>query len=347
MFTLRLFKIKKHTRRVILFKRGLPVFAFLLASLMMIWPVLFAEQKERFSLPQSGQKIGSAKMDMENVRFVAQDKKKQPLTVTTTKVLETDAEHQLVTLYKPIATYTMASGVLLTAVTSHGVVDQVNELMTFEDEVTATTDTGYKAVSSQVVCRNRDGVMDSQDPVTVTGPTGRLKAEGFHITDKGDYIHFTGKTDSTILSADGDIRIRSTNGLVIAQPNQTVTATESVVVTQQNKVITADKMILFYWTKDQNPDTRIKKIEAFGHVVAESEGHKITGDTGIYDPQKGTITMTDNVVLFEGNSHLAGQTATLNLNTGESTLVPVQSTTGQTGRIKGRLLPAELKGDHS
>jgi hypothetical protein len=50
MFTPRLFKIKRYSRRVLVFKRSLPVFAFLLASLMLVWPVLIAEQKEQFSV---------------------------------------------------------------------------------------------------------------------------------------------------------------------------------------------------------------------------------------------------------------------------------------------------------
>ena len=77
---MQLFKLKKHTRRVLICKRSLPVFAFLLASLMMVWPLLFAEQKEQFSLAiSSGKKMSDAKVDMEDVRFFSQDKKKQPL----------------------------------------------------------------------------------------------------------------------------------------------------------------------------------------------------------------------------------------------------------------------------
>ena len=117
MFTPRLFKIKKHSRRVLIFKRSLPVFAFILASLMLVWPILFAEQKEQFSVAvKTDRKNTSAKVDMEQVRFYAQDKKKQPLTVTAPKVLETDSDNQIITLYKPVATYEMENGIKLTRV---------------------------------------------------------------------------------------------------------------------------------------------------------------------------------------------------------------------------------------
>ena len=345
MFTPRLFKLKKHTRRVLICKRSLPVFAFLLASLMMVWPMLFAEQKEQFSLAVSpDKKMTDAKVDMEDVRFFSQDKKKQPLTVTAPRVLETDTDNELITLYKPTATYILSSGVMLTSKTSSGLIDKPNETMMLEDTVISTTDTGYKAVSSKVFCKNREGIISSSAPVTITGPTGKLKAAGFKMYNKGDNIDFSGHTDSTLFSKDGDIRIRSENGLLINQVPQTVTAVKKVKVTQQEKTITADKMILTYWTKEQNPNHRVKQIEAIGHVTAESQGSKITGDKGIYDPQKGTVSMTGNVILYQGGSHVAGDKAVLNLNTGESTLSPGKKQT-QT-RVKGTLVPADMKGIH-
>jgi lipopolysaccharide transport protein LptA len=238
----------------------------------------------------------------------------------------------------------MSSGVEVTAQTAYGIVDQPNEQMIFDDEVVAETTSGYKIWASRVICHNREGVMDSSEPVKINGPTGRLKAAGFHITDKGESILFTGQTDTTVTSKDGDIRIQSDDGLLIEQVPQTITAIQNVRVTQPDKVVTADKMILFYLTKEQDPNNRILKIETIGNVVASSEGYKITGDHGIYDPQKGTIVMTDNVTLFQGENQISGKTATLNLATGENTLVPDEKADSPTGRIKGRLLPTELKG---
>ena len=343
MFTPRLFKLKKHTRRVLICKRSLPVFAFLLASLMMVWPLLFAEQKEQFSLAiSSGKKMSDAKVDMEDVRFFSQDKKKQPLTRTAPRVLETDPDNELITLYKPTATYVLSSGVILVSKTSSGLIDKPNETMTFEDTVISTTDTGYKAVSSKIFCKNREGIVSGSALVTITGPTGKLKAAGFNLYNKGDNIDFTGHTDTTLFSKDGDIRIRSEDGLRINQIPQTVTAIQKVNVTQQDKIITADKMVLTYFTKEQNPNNRVKQIEAFGHVTAESKGSKITGNTGLYDPQKGTITMTGNVVLYQGASHVTGDKAVLDLNTGESTLTPGKKQTSK--RVKGTLVPADMKG---
>ena len=345
MFTLRLFKLKRHSRRVLLFKRGLPVFAFLLASLMLVWPTLFAEQKEQFSIAvKSDKKHLGARVDMEGVRFYARDKKNQPLVVTAPKVLETDPDKQIVTLYKPVAEYGMASGTTLTAQTAYGLAYQTEEYILFEDEVVATTDTGYKAVSKQVICDNKAGQIRSDSPVTVTGPTGHLTAEGFRIYNKGDAIDFLKKTNTTLFSDKGEVHITSKDGLMIDQPQQKITALKDVVVTHQDKTVRGDKIVLIYNTKDQDAANRIRSIEAFGHVVAQNPTNKVTGNHGVYDPKTGTIVMSDNVVLYQGASHLDGDKAVVDLNTGASTLTPKKQATQKPARIRGRLNPDDFKG---
>ena len=342
MFTLRLFKIKMHTRRVLIFKRSLPVFAFLLASLMLIWPAFFAAQKEQFSLAVKSD-MDNARIDMEQVRLVAQDKKKQPLTVTAPRVLETDSQKQQITLYKPVAEYKTEKA-LITAKAPYGVADQKNETMFFEEETTATTDTGYQVVSSKITCDNKAGTISGPDPITITGPSGKLKAAGFKLYNKGDNIDFYGHTDTTLKSPEGTVHVTSENGLFINQSLQTITAIRSVKTVQADKTITADQMVLTYLTKEQDPKSRVKEIVATGHVTAWSGNHKATGDYGTYDPKTGIITMRGNVTFSQGNSHITGDKATINLTTGESDLVPQKAADGKPERVRGRLIPTELKG---
>lgn len=344
MFTPRLFKIKRYSRRVLVFKRSLPVFAFLLASLMLVWPVLIAEQKEQFSVAvKTDKKNTSAKVDIEQVRFYAQDKKKQPLTVTAPKVLETDPDNQIITLYKPIATYEMANGIKLTSQTSQGLIYQKKEEMFFEDEVITTTDTGYKATSTEVYCDNKEGVIYSKTPVFITGPAGQLNAVGFKIYDKGDNLDFFGKTDTTLNSEKGKVRIKSSDGLKIAQVPQTITAVKNVIVTHEKNTLTADKIVLSYYIKDQNKSESIRQIEAFGNVVAKNGIQKVTGKHGIYDPNKEVIVMDGDVILYQGDSQMIGSTATIDMKTGEGTLIPEKGE--KATRIRGRLNPQDFKGD--
>ena len=334
-----------HTRRVLIFKRSLPVFSFLLAVLMLLWPIMWAEQREQFSMTlPTAQGMSNAKINMEQVRFFSQDKKRQPLTVVAPRVLETNPTDQIITLYKPIATYRMSSGTEIRAETPYGLVYQNNQTMLLEDQVIATTNTGYKVVTKNVTCDNKIGVVTGKSPVTVTGPDGQIKAQGFRLYNKGNNIDFIGQTDSTLENKDGPVHIVSADGLTIDQPKQTVIATTDVRVTQKEQVITADKMILNYLTRAQNPDTRIERIEAEGHITAVSGTHKVTGGKGVYTPKTGIIVVTENVILYQGNNHIEGEQATLNMNTGESRIIPKKGTASKPGRVRGTLFPTELKG---
>lgn len=343
MFTPRLFKIKMHTRRVLIFKRSLPVFAFFLAALMIAWPTLFS-QKEQFSLVVKKDKNQvMSDVDMEQVRFFSQDKKNQPLTVTAPKVRETDPERQIVTLFEPSATYKMKSGVVLNAKTVYGLAFQQEETLFFEEDITATTDTGYTARAKRVLCDYNNGKMGSESPVYIDGPTGQLQAEGFIIYNKGDNIDFKGKTDTLIYSVEGNIRVRSLDGILIDQVPQTITAKKNVIITQNDKTIIGDKAVMVYSTASQNIDNRIAKLDVLGNVSVTSPTHKITGDKGSYDPRSEIMQMVGNVILYQGPNRLEGDTATVNLKTGESILVPRQNQdTKQSERIRGQLLPSSL-----
>ncbi len=343
MFTRRLFKIKMHTRRVLIFKRSLPVFAFLIATLMIAWPTLFTE-KEQFQLAVKVNKAQTtADVDMEQVRFYSQDRKQQPLTVVSPKVQETDPANRIVTLSEPVATYKMQSGVTLTSKTPYGLAFQNEEYLYFEEDVVTTSDNGYRADSTRVVCDYKTGRLDSESPVQIKGPTGELKAEGFTIYNKGDNIDFKGKTNTLVLSAEGNIRVRSENGLLINQVPQTITALQNVIITQNNNTITGDKAVMVYNTASQNVDNRIARLDVTGNVTVKSPTHKVTGDHGIYDPRSSKVQMTGNVVLYQGSNRLEGESALVNLTTGESVLVPKKKPNGTPDRVRGQLLPSELQ----
>lgn len=342
MFTKRLLKIKIHSRRVQIFKRSLPIFAFLLASMMLIWPAL-VQQKDKFSLAiKPADDIKDAHVDMKTVRFFSQDNKNQPMTVVADSVQETDPAKQIITLDNPKATYKMANGVLLTSVTTYGLAFQQEEYLYFEEEVITTTDTGWKALSTKVICDYKESTLESNEPVTIKGPDGNLKAQGFLMYDKGDRIDFKGTSDVLITSQKDNIHLTCTNGIKIDQPAQTITAFQNVIVTQKNQKITADKMILYYRQDVPAGANKVQKIVAIGNVVATNATQKITGEQGVYNPDTSLITVTGNVALTQGKNVAHGNQVSLNLLTGVNSLTsPTKE--GKKGRVKGTLIPADLK----
>ena len=328
-------QLQKHTRRVLITKRTLPVFAFLLAALIIVWPLL-KEQKDSFSFGGTNSNpVKGAKMDMENIRFFGLNTKKLPMTLTTPKVKEIDTKTHQLRMETPVATYQMANNEILTIQTPYALIFQENETVFFEDKIDITSTSDYKANTSKVLCDYTQGTADSDESVSVKGPDGILTAEGLWMAEKGNLILFKKEVKATIYQKKEQIRINSPEGAQIDQTQKILTTMGKTTIYHQGNVLKADKMIAYY-TNDKN--NQIEKIVATGNVSVENGKQKMTGDKGTYTPSSKKIFMEGNVVLSQGSNMIKGDKATLDLKTGESDLKA-------TGRIKGQLIPDQLKGD--
>lgn len=300
MFTLRLLKIKIHSRRVFVFKRCLPIFAFLLAAIMIAWPAL-VEQKEKFSLaiPSLKVKKGS-NVDMDVVRFFSKDKKHNPLTVVAATVQETDPERKIITLESPKATYEMSNGLILNSVSPYALAFQEEKYLYFEEQVDSTTDTGYHAVSTKVICDYNAGTIGSEQRVYIKGPAGMLNADAFFVSEKGAKINFKGNTETLLFGTEkekSDIeslaydkhekylkedkkntRITSENGLFVEQDHHTITAYKNVNVIQDVNRLRTEKLILTY-EKGSDNKNKITKVEAYENVSAVQQTKNAKADT--------------------------------------------------------------------
>ncbi len=299
MFTLRLLKLKIHSRRVFVFKRALPIFAFLLASVMIAWPAL-NEQKDKFALATpSGSSLKNNNSDMESVRYFSKDSDQNPMTISAATVRELDSMRKIIGLTKPNARYVMSDGVVLTADTSYGLAFQNDKYLYFEEQVDAQTDTGYHAVSEKIVCDYNAGTLGSEQDVFIKGPAGMLKANGFYMKDNGNYLYFKGYTATLLFhqekkTADIDslnfkkqksylkedkqnIYILSENGLIINQNDKTVTAQKNVDVYQDKNHLETQNLVLYY-NRNEKGKTGIQKIVAKDNVIATTPTQRATGN---------------------------------------------------------------------
>ncbi len=334
MFTKQSLFLKKHARRVLICKHALPVFAFLLASVIVAWPLLTPD-KERFELPIQKADIKTPSVDMENVRFHAQDEKNRTMTVIAKSVKEIDTTNQIARLENPVGTYTFTDGDVLTSKTSYGLAYQKEKYFIFDQPITTTSKSGYVAQNKNVKA-TYEGVLDSDSPVTIKGPTGTLNAQGLHLENKGNLIDFKGKTDSIIKLKEGKMAVKTVNGLHLDRTKKTLTGRKEVWIKHNENILTADTVILYY-TEDK--DNRVRQIIATGDVVLDNGKNKVKGDQGIYNPLTEEMEMIGNVRLYQGKSFVSGEKATLNMKTGESHLLTKEGK----GRIKGTLNPDDLK----
>ena len=133
MLTKGLMQIKQHSRRVLITKRSLPVFAFLIVALIIIWPQ-FSQHKEKFSLavPANGKQT---QVEMENLRFFGMNSKKLPMTLNAPSVHQTDDSTDKVRMEKPVGTYQMSAGDTMTLTAPYALINQSKEQVFFEDQI--------------------------------------------------------------------------------------------------------------------------------------------------------------------------------------------------------------------
>ena len=298
MFTPRLLKLKIHSRRVSVFKRLLPICAFLLTSVMIAWPAL-KEQKDVLS-SSVPVKVGikETQNDMEQIRFFSKDDNQNPFTVVAESVRETDPSRQIVLMDKPKATYRMKNNTVLTGITPFGMAFQQEHYLYFENQVDMTSTDGYQGNSSKVICEYEQGRLGSDSNVYIKGPAGMLTAQGFFAKDNGDYIHFKNHTESLLFHTpkavseieslkyesmkdylkqnEQNIFIVSDNGLIINQEQQTVKALKNVQITQGNSILTAPQVTLSY-RKLKNGETEVTKFDAENKVTFTTPTQSATG----------------------------------------------------------------------
>ena len=327
-------QLQKHTRRVLITKRTLPVFAFLLTTLIVVWPV-FKKQSESFSLvsaSDSSQK--GAKMDMENIRFFGLNTKKMPMSLTSPIIKEIDpATHQL-RMENPVATYQTSTKETLTIKSPYALIFQDKETVFFEDKISVTSSSGYKAITSKVTCDYTKGTADSDEDVSITGSAGSLTAKGLWLADKGNLILFKKQVQSLINKGKEKIKISSPEGGQLDKVKKTLTTLGKTTVYHQGNILKSDKMIAYY---TDNKNNKVEKVVATGNVSVDNGKQKMTGDKGTYYPATRKMFMEGNVVLSQGDNVVTGDKANLDLMSGESDLK-------SSGRIKGQLIPTQLKG---
>ncbi len=86
-------------------------------------------------------------------------------------------------------------------------------------------------------------------------------------------------------------------------------------------------------------ESGISSIEASGRVFFSTAEETAEGDSGVYDVDKGTITLNQNVVLTRGNNVIRGNRLVLNLESGRSKVEGAPAASGKGGRVRGLFVP--------
>lgn len=199
---------------------------------------------------------------------------------------------------------------------------------------------------------------------------GGLESGASQITelDAVGHVHIFTKTDQAF----GDRAVYhmarhqlvlTGNNLKLTSPNETVTAAKSIeywsqehkavatgnakVTAKDGRSVAADRLTAYFIANGSGSTSadgaadasKLREVEAEGHVVVRTQSDIATGDHGVYNPKTGIAILTGNVHITHGPNELAGDKARVNMKTGVATLV---SRPG--ARVQGLVIPDSTHG---
>ena len=114
---------------------------------------------------------------------------------------------------------------------------------------------------------------------------------------------------------------------------------------RNDDVITSDKLLGRFISDAATGDTKLKELEAVGHVVIKTPSDTLYGDRGIYDAGSNIAKIFGNVKIERGPNVITGARGEVDLNTnvsrifGSGDAASTPSSGGHDGRVRGVFYP--------
>lgn len=119
----------------------------------------------------------------------------------------------------------------------------------------------------------------------------------------------------------------SADSLSVDQSSGSATFSGNVVIGQGQMRLSADKVAVEYGDAGKS---RIRRLHATGHVTLVSGPDAAEAAEAVYEVDTGTVTLTGNVMLAQGQNVLSGNSMVVNLKSGSASVE---------GRVRSILQP--------
>lgn len=129
--------------------------------------------------------------------------------------------------------------------------------------------------------------------------------------------------------------------LEVLQKDKLALFSGKVEAKQGNVRLKADEMRVHYREKAAGEQNGVSKIDVNGHVFLATPQETVQGAKGVYNVDKGLITLEGSVVITRGKNVLKGNGLTYDINTGRSALQGggTESSSTGGGRVRGIFVP--------
>jgi len=333
--TLTLKAARQHTARIQFLRRALMLMACIIMGFI-AWQ--FINQPAGFDLADNPDES----VRMTNPRYSGRTSDNLPYYLTAKEAVTESGLSNAVKLASPILDFYRSPGAAVSKVMAeNGVYDDVEKVLQLEGAVDLKTDDGYQCETMQAKILARDKAISGDEPIACEGNFGKVNGNAFDITN--NYKTFTFKSGmhalierDAAIAGSGDRDGNSANAAQLGfagdspiaikaeearYENAITTLTENVDVRQDGTKITSETMIIrrAEVQKEIGRSLRlgeITTIDARGNFVYKTPEREVRGNRGVYERQKGIITVTGNVALIQPNgSRVTGDKLVYNLQT--------------------------------
>ncbi len=133
-------------------------------------------------------------MRMERPHFAANDSSRRPYTVTADYAVQKTRDVKIYDLSQPKADLLDDKGRWIAITAEHGRYDQQLRMLDLSGHVALFQDEGYTIATERARIDLEAHAAWGDRPVRGHGPDGEVEAQGFHASEGGDRIVFTGRT---------------------------------------------------------------------------------------------------------------------------------------------------------
>jgi lipopolysaccharide export system protein LptC len=133
-------------------------------------------------------------MRMDRPHFAGSDNNHRPYTVTADYAIQRTRDEKVYDLFQPKADMLDKKGRWVAATADTGKYDQQLRMLDLSGNVTVFQDKGYVVTTDRARIDLEASAAFGDSPVRGHGPDGQVEAEGFHASERGARIVFTGRS---------------------------------------------------------------------------------------------------------------------------------------------------------
>lgn len=181
---------QRHSQHVRILKSALPVLAVII-GIIFSWFTFFAAPAPTLKI-DLGDEVEGGKLVMENPNLNGFTRANRAYNMTADKAIQDVNKSGIITLEGMKATLPVGESAEAMVTASHGVYDNANGVLRFENDLNVSTTDGLKAILQSAEVSMGSGQIKTDKPVEIQKGGTNIQADRMRIDGNGDVVVFDG-----------------------------------------------------------------------------------------------------------------------------------------------------------